>query len=240
MRDLVWCGDRVVGAAGSSADGDWVVRARCVIGADGRNSTVARRVDAPLQAYERAHRGFYYRYFYDMPGPRDGAEFHEGDDERAYVFPSDNGVTCVAVSLPLVLFNWVRSTPELGFAAALRGYPGLRERVFDATEFGPLLGCGPTPNYIRWPFGASWALVGDASIHQDPWSGVGMDQASVYATFLADAVDRWLSRLLSESDAMAEYACRRDADALARYERTVLLSRDLRQQLPVGVPSGTL
>jgi flavin-dependent dehydrogenase len=38
------------------------------------------------------------------------------------------------------------------------------------------------------PWGPGWALVGDAAMHQDPWSGLGIDMAGVHATFLMRTV----------------------------------------------------
>ena len=48
-------------------------------------------------------------------------------------------------------------------------------RVAAATPAGRLAGCGPEHSYVRVPYGPGWALVGDAAMHQDPWSGLGMD-----------------------------------------------------------------
>ncbi len=61
------------------------------------------------------------------------------------------------------------------------------------------------------------------------WSGLGIDNAMVHATFLAEAVVAYLSGTATEPDALQAYHRRRDADALAGYRRTVAMSRDLRQ-----------
>ncbi|MFI5269707.1 MAG: NAD(P)/FAD-dependent oxidoreductase [Chloroflexota bacterium] len=81
------------------------------------------------------------------------------------------------------------------------------------------------------PYGPGWALVGDAGMHQDPWSGHGMDNACVHAAFLAEALRDWLSGAATEQDALGRYHQRRDADSLETYHRTVIMSRDMRQQL---------
>jgi 2-polyprenyl-6-methoxyphenol hydroxylase-like FAD-dependent oxidoreductase len=231
--ELLWAHGRVVGARLRTPAGERVVRAQCVIGADGRRSFVARAVRAAVQTAEAAHRGFYYRYVRDWVGPAgrapDGAEFHHAGDERAYVFPSDGGLTCVALSLNLRSFAWVRQAPEQRFRARLAAHAGLAERLEAAGWAGPLLGCGPIRNYVRVPVGPGWALVGDAGLHQDPWSGLGIDQAMVHATFLAEALAAWFAGARRERDALATYHRRRDADALAGYRRTVSLSRDLGQ-----------
>jgi len=80
---------------------------------------------------------------------------------------------------------------------------------------------------VRVPVGPGWALVGDAGLHQDPWSGRGIDMAAVHATFLAESLGLWLGGGLSEGEALAAYRARRDAHALDMYRRTVTLARDL-------------
>jgi flavin-dependent dehydrogenase len=221
-------------------DGERLVWAQCVIGADGRQSFVARAVRAPLQMAEAAHRGFYYCYVRDWVGPDggapDGAEFHYQGDECAYVFPSDSGLACVALTLNLATYAWVQQAPMERFCERLAAHPALVERLEAARRVGGLLGCGPTPNYVRVPFGPGWTLVGDAGLHQDPWSGLGIDQALIQATFLAEALLSWFAGAERERDALATYHRRRDADALASYQRTVSISRDLGQLSSAAAP----
>ena len=227
---LLWDGDRVVGA--TLGDGD-TVRARIVVGADGRSSFVAANVDAPEQIREPATRAMYYRYFRGFTNPSgaepDGAEFSHVDDELVYAFPSDAGTTCVAVSVNLEDFAAMRRDAERVFHERVGAHPGLAPRLSRCTLNGRLLGCGPKDHLVRVPVGPGWLLVGDASLHQDPWTGNGMDNAGVHATFLAGAVDDWLSGRVSETEAFARYHARRDEHALADFWETVELGRDLRR-----------
>ncbi len=64
-------------------------------------------------------------------------------------------------------------------------------------------------------------------MYQDPWTGLGMDNAAVHATFLAESIDDALSGRTSEEDAMADYHRRRDEHALADFRMTCTLGRDL-------------
>src|SRR5262245_28593233 len=90
-----------------------------------------------------------------------------------------------------------------------------------------ILGSGPKDAVIRRASGPGWALVGDAAMHQDPWTGLGMDNAGVHAGFLAEAIDDWRSGRASEDDAFR--ACRRGRDehALAGFDFTADYGRDL-------------
>jgi flavin-dependent dehydrogenase len=92
-----------------------------------------------------------------------------------------------------------------------------------------LSGCGPGRNYARVPWGPGWALVGDAAMHQDPWSGLGIDMAGVHATFLADAIVDWLRGSADERTAFTSYHERRNAHGLSAYHDTVRFAADLRE-----------
>jgi flavin-dependent dehydrogenase len=175
----------------------------------------------------------YYCYLRDFPGPGgsvpDGPEFSRIGDEIAYVFPSDGGLACVALSVNLPTFRWMRQRPRERFCERIAAHRGLAGRFCEATWEGRLLACGPEGNYVRVPVGAGWALVGDAGMHQDPWSGTGIDKAMVHATFLAEALGDWFAGHRSEQEALAAYHARRNTDGVASYRMTVDLSRDLRQ-----------
>ncbi len=231
--DLLWEGNRVVGVRLVTPNGPREIHARIVIGADGRHSFVAHGVAASSEEASPATRALYYQYTRDFTGlagmKPDGAEFSQRGDELAYIFPSDAGMTCIALSINLADFAWIRVAPEPRFHERLAQHTSIAKRLAAAVSEGPVLGCGPHPNYIRIPFGPGWALVGDAGLHQDPWSGLGMDMASVHATFLAESLISWFHQDLSEQEALVSYHQQRNAHALDGYHRTITLARDLRQ-----------
>ena len=55
-----------------------------------------------------------------------------------------------------------------------------------------------------------------------------MDNAGMHATFLADAITDWLSGRSDEATGFATYRERRDEHALAGFDFTANLGRDLR------------
>ena len=180
-------------------------RAEIVVGADGRHSLVARKVAAEVEQQAPPLRALYYRYLAGFASPGggapDAAEFSLLGDEIAYVFPSDAGLTCVAVSVNLDTFARLRRDLDAGYAERIDRHRGLAPRVAAAEPAGRLAGCGPERSYVRVPHGPGWALVGDAGMHQDPWSGEGMDMAGVHATFLAEAI---VGSLNGDADALPE------------------------------------
>ena len=230
---LLWEHERVVGARLLTPQAAYEVHARIVIGADGRHSFVARAVNAPLEESAPPTRAIYYRYVSGFAGPDginpNGSEYSLFGDELAYVFPGDAGLTCLALSINLADFAWMRTKPEERFRERLAQHRGIADRFLAAQPVGPFLGCGPEVNYVRVPTGPGWALVGDAGLHQDPCTGLGMDMAGTHASFLAEVLCQWFDGRLSQREALASYHQRRNDHALEDYRKTVYLARDLRK-----------
>jgi flavin-dependent dehydrogenase len=230
-RSLLWDGDRVAGLMVEHAGTTREIQAQIVIGADGRRSAVARWVDAAIERRETATRALYYRYvrgFDRLRPPIDAVEFSLAGDELAYIFPSDSALACVAVSINLETFAAFRGTADEQFDRRIASHAGIAGRYSASAKEGRLLGSGPVDALIRKPSGLGWALVGDAAMNQDPWTGLGMDNAAIHATFLADAIIEWLSGGSDEATALAGYRERRDEHALAGFDFTAEIGRDLR------------
>ena len=206
------------------------VRAELVVGADGRGSPLARWLEVPTDRREPATRAMYFRYLTGYQGPDgswDGPEFSVVGDEMAYVFPCDDGVACLAISVTLEVFEAFRRGPEAAFDAGIAGHPGIAARYRSSTPVSRILASGPKDALIRRSTGPGWALVGDAAMHQDPWTGLGMDNAGVHAGFLAEAIHAWRSGTATEDVAMRTYGLRRDEHALPGFEFTADYGRDL-------------
>jgi menaquinone-9 beta-reductase len=208
-----------------------LIGARVVVGADGRHSTIARLAGPEPERTDAGCRALYYQYVEGWRGPAgeapDAAEFSLNGDEIAYVFPSDSGQTCVALSVNLADYAVLRSDLNATYRAHIATHEGLRERFAASTPVSRVVGCGPEDSYVRVPWGPGWALVGDAALHQDPWTGMGMDCAGTHAAILAEELDAWLSGSCTYEAAMSRYHERRNAGALEGYEVTVSGARDL-------------
>jgi menaquinone-9 beta-reductase len=203
------------------------VRAGLVVGADGRRSTVARDVAAEDRERYPGKRALYYRYVRGFVGPgasaQAGPEFSLLGDELAYVFPSDDGVTCLAISVNLDEYDRLRHDARNRFDALLRRHNGLWDRYAASQPEGRLLGSAPEPDYVRRAAGPGWALVGDSGLHQDPWTGAGMDCAGVSAALLVESYCE-----AGGSDAwMDAYDRRRDEEMLDTFHETVEGAADL-------------
>ena len=180
-------------------------------------------------------RALFYVYLTGFEAPAagagatpDGPEFSFRGDELAYVFPSDAGVTCVAVSVSRDAFHQVRAGGLEAFGACIGRHRGLADRYRSATVVSRLLGQGPQPSTVRVPAGPGWALVGDSGMRQDPWTGEGMDSAARSARVLAEELDAQLRGRLAADAVIGRYHAARDAQGLDNFHATVEGGRDLR------------
>jgi 2-polyprenyl-6-methoxyphenol hydroxylase-like FAD-dependent oxidoreductase len=183
------------------------VRARLLVGADGRGSTIARLAQAPGRI--RPHNRFFYFAYWRGVQPSDNvARGWLLDPDAAASFPNEDGLT-VLVTGPhrsrLPEFQHDREGAYASMLAALPDGPDLSE----AQRVSKLIGKLEMPNVMRPAGGRGVAFVGDAALATDPLFGVGCTFAFLSAEWLVDET----------AGALVE---RRGLDsALARYRRKV-------------------
>ncbi len=186
-RDLLLDGRRVVGVRAVGPRGESIEeRAAIVVGADGVFSQVARLAGAGDRKLVPSLTCGYYAYWSDVA--TDGVEFvvHHGRDNL--VFPTHDGLTCVWAGRSHDQWSDYRADVEAGYFATLD--PDILTRVRAGKRATPFRGTGKLPNFYRRASGEGWALVGDAAYHRDPLTGMGIGDAFLGATLLADAIDR--------------------------------------------------
>jgi flavin-dependent dehydrogenase len=212
---------RPAGLRGRTVAGEPVeVRARVVVGADGRGSTVARLAGVPGRVLPHNRFG-YMAYFEDMPLENEQDRslfwFADGGRDVLYAFPNDDGVTALAMFLHKDRLAAFKADKEREF---VRAYDGLQRRppLETARRISPLIGKIDVPNVRRPPARPGLAFVGDAAQASDPLWGVGCGFAFQSAEWLADEV---AGPLLADGDVDA--ALRR----YARRHRKILLGHHL-------------
>lgn len=171
----------------------------------------------------------YYAYFHGIE-PNDGpaAEFHYRGNNLVYCFPCDDDLTLLASSVPISEFPKFKRNPEQKLMEELRAMTALAPRMTAVRREGPIQGTGSIPGYLRVPYGNGWALVGDAGMVMDPWSGQGIDQATTHAVSLARHLHDYLSGQGNWGSAMDAYHHDRNAFSRDTYRRTCKFSVDLR------------
>jgi len=222
-------GDAVRGIGWTEAGDRRQASARVVVGADGVHSWLARQVSPATEQDEPVNRAMYYGYYRGVdPSGNPAAEFHYRGNHLVYCFPCDGGLTLLAASIPADEFADFRRDPPGRFTAELNAMVDLAPRVRSAERVGRVLGSGSIPGYLRVPYGDGWALVGDAAMVMDPWSGQGIDQASTHAVFLARVLGDFLDGRSEWGKAMKAYHEERNGFSLETFRRTCRFGRDLR------------
>jgi len=212
----------VVGIRGHDRDGKSVVeRARVVIGADGRNSNVAKAVGAEQYHEKPVLMWAYYSYWSGLP--IDSFSTTVRPDRGWAAFPTNDGLTLVVVGWPNAESTAYKSDVEANYLKTLELAPEFAERVRGAKREERFTG-GAVPNFFRKPYGPGWALVGDAGYTKDPITAQGISDAFHDAELCAEALDATFTGEGTYSDAMADYQRTRDTRALPLYEFTTQLA----------------
>jgi flavin-dependent dehydrogenase len=223
VDELLRDDDRVVGIRGHDAAArPCTERAAVVIGADGRNSLVARLVAAPEYAATPPLTCAYYSYWSGIEAA--DAELYPREGRAIAAMPTNDGLTCVYVAAPRSEFHTFRRDVEGNVTATLALAPGLAERVAAGRREERFRGTADLPNFLRRPYGPGWALVGDAGCHKDPLPAHGISDALRDAELLVDAVHAGLSGAAPMHQALLEYHRTRDEAELPRYRFTLALA----------------
>jgi 2-polyprenyl-6-methoxyphenol hydroxylase-like FAD-dependent oxidoreductase len=197
-------------------------RARMVIGADGRNSFVARAVQAPEYESRPGRTCAYYSYW--AGAQSSGAELYPRDGRMIITGPTNDGLQIVVGFWPRDEFKAVRADVERSFFEAVALAPELAERLAAGERADRFYGIGDLPFYYRKPYGPGWALVGDAGYHKDPITAQGITDAFRDAEALADALDAGFTGAQPLETALSDYERARNEETRGLYELTYELA----------------
>jgi flavin-dependent dehydrogenase len=166
------------------------VRAPIVIGADGGHSAVARAVGAPVTQQARHSSAFLLALYSGVE--TDGYQWlyghaPDGAGRSAGIIPTDGGLVCAWAGVPWETFGGRRPEEHLAETFSQIG-PDWWERLAAGRREGPVRAFPGRPGYLRRPWGAGWALVGDAGYFKDPITAHGITDALRDAELLSRAV----------------------------------------------------
>jgi 2-polyprenyl-6-methoxyphenol hydroxylase-like FAD-dependent oxidoreductase len=243
VTDLLRDADgRVIGVVGSERDG--IIErfeGRAVIGADGRFSLVARKLEAKVIEEEQRCVSTVYFAEWEQTAP-----FRPGLT-CAHVHTTGRGLDVLCVPMPgdRLLINThqradrvdIQGDAQAYYDATIRSVPSVAKLlVGEARQVTELLGVKRVGNGYREPTGPGWALVGDAAHFKDPVDGQGIYDALLEARILAEALGRWLTAASSWEAAMADYARELHAATHPMYVETVgRLRRELYEEPPTFI-----
>jgi menaquinone-9 beta-reductase len=188
------------------------LRAKLVIGADGRGSRVAKL--AGVRERKRRNERFAYGAYFEGPLPSEehDALFWMLDPDMAAAFPTDSGLTFYAVMPTKRRLEQFRENPGRALVELIASVPDPPpiESMRMVTEPQGKL---DMTNVAHEPIAPGLALVGDAALAADPLWGIGCGWALQSAEWLTDNVGEALV------DQQAGEQPRALARGLARYRR---------------------
>jgi flavin-dependent dehydrogenase len=214
VSDGVVTGIRGHGEGGATA----TEKARVVVGADGRNSVVAKTTQAPVYHDRPALTVGYYSYYSNLPA--DTFEAYSRPGRGWAVCPTNDGLTMVVGGWPHTEMAEHRNDVEGELTRTFATAPEFAERIAGATREERLAGTA-VPNYFRQPYGPGWALVGDAGYSRDFITAQGITDAFLDAENLAGALDETLAGKTPYEEALGAYQSARDNRAMPVYEMTL-------------------
>ncbi len=215
----------VVGIRARKGDERIEERAKVVVGADGRDSFVARQVNPETYNEVEGTTGGYYGYYRNFEGTETNLVL--GGGHALFVFRTNDGEACIGVEMTADRFAEFRKDIEGGTRRALALVPSIAERYDRAELTGKLMGFAPHKSFYRKPYGPGWALVGDAGYFRDPLLGQGINDALRDADGLAAALHQVLAGEAEWEPALSEYQRQRDEATAGVYQLTALLTSNL-------------
>ena len=216
---LIRDGDRVVGVRTRSRDGERTLTARLVVGADGRNSTIATLAGARKYNVTPGQRFAYWRFFADAdPGPEPGVVYHRWDGRFVIAMPADSGLYQVILLPDRRFLGEFRKDRESAFMRHARACAPVAAALSDARPEGKMLGMLRFECFFREASGPGWVLVGDAGHFKDPAPGQGISDAFRQVEALTPVIVRAIHGAARSPDAeLAGWARWRDRDAAEHY-----------------------
>ncbi|UGT55833.1 NAD(P)/FAD-dependent oxidoreductase [Nocardia asteroides] len=225
---IIRTGNRCAGVRYTDTTGSTrEIRAALVIGADGRDSTIARAVGAepPLLSVPSG-RDCYYAYWRDTPdGPRDTAAQWRVGADLGTAFPCDDGLVLSLVQPPAVPGRCGPSAAERRYTEALHRIPALADRLRDCERVGRVRAATGLSSYFRRSAGPGWALPGDAGHFKDPVTAQGIRDALRYGRLLGEAVTEVLHEPARLDHALRAWEQRRLDECRAIFHWTNRLAR---------------
>jgi flavin-dependent dehydrogenase len=181
-------GERVSGVVVRGRDGgEEELRAKVVVGADGRSSSVAKLAAIPAKVRQN-NRFIYFAYYRDTPlVTGSDPQVWLLDPDVAYGFPTDEGLTLLACMIHKDRLGDFKGDLQRGMETLFDGLPD-GPRLDPAKRESKVMGSLDVPNIVRRPAAPGFALVGDAAMACDPLPGVGCGFAFQSAEWLADAL----------------------------------------------------
>ena len=199
--------------AGVVLQGGERAHARWVFGADGRNSTVARRLGLAEQNPLRGEMSMMFAYWRGLP-ESEWFQLEVWEDRAITSAQCEDGIHLLVIAGAPEFVRGNRRARQARYLEWLRSFPAVVDsRALDRGQQISDLVVAPEAmmrGFFRRANGDGWALVGDAGHYKHPSTAQGICDAIEQADHLADA-------LLGPDPGLESYARWRDTRAEEHY-----------------------
>lgn len=171
VSDLIWDGRQVVGVLGRQQGHMIRLHARLVIGADGRNSVVARRLGR-VKRHRWLDKIAFVGYLTGARRADEVGEIFLGRDRYCILNPIGPQLTNVGLVINRRIFDGIDPTSFLINVARI--IPSLGNRLATASPIAPIRCLGPLAHRATRLVAPGGLLIGDAAGFLDPFTGEGI------------------------------------------------------------------
>jgi len=188
VKDLLREGDAVCGVQARDTHGETLtLRACLVVGADGRDSRVAKL--AQVETRTKPHGRIAYGGYFEGPKPTTYPDpaLWLLDPDMAAAFPTDSDLVFYATMPSKERLPEFRADPEAALKALVGGVPQAPP-ILASRLVGEVTGKVDMTTVTHTPTAPGLALAGDAAGALDPLWGIGCGFAFQSAEWLADSV----------------------------------------------------
>ncbi len=187
VTDLIWENGHVCGVTGIGPTGPETYRGQIVVGADGRDSVVARRLGLH-QRHPTLRRMALVAYYEGVSELTDHGMISVGN--RSYCILNPIGKRLINASIVVdhgIVQGWKGQLDEL-FDGTLQVFPLALSALRDTGRRGPVRCLGPLAFRSSRSAKAGALLIGDAVGFYDPFTGEGVGHALYSAKLAAHAI----------------------------------------------------
>lgn len=218
--------------------GEREVRARCVVGADGRFSTVARKAGARVLEDFGDHTSTVHFATWEGVAPVDAdprVTVHifttsRGSDVLFFPKPNRHTWVCTHVRSDRVSLD---GDATAYYQRTIESHPVVMRRLAGARRVDDVVGLRRVANRFLEAGGPGWVLVGDALHHKDPVDGQGIYDALLESKILAEELATWRAGEQGWDELVARYDRRVREGVHSMFMATVQrLRRELYEEPP--------
>jgi 2-polyprenyl-6-methoxyphenol hydroxylase-like FAD-dependent oxidoreductase len=218
VTELVKKSGRVAGVKVADRNGNnFTIEADLVVGADGRNSTIARLAGARRYHVIPSERISSWAYFSGVDDPDPKLYYHRSGDDFVVAAPTDSGLFLVALCPSVEYFDSYRADSEGWFNRAVKGCAPLADLLTKAERVTKYRGLMRFEGFFREACGPGWVLVGDSGHFKDPTPGQGISDALRQVDKLQAAIIAGFGNPNERDAALRGWWQWRDRDSIQHY-----------------------